>query len=425
MMCKVTVCSIVVLVLVFTGSAEGETLYVQEHYSTIQEAVDASSTGDTILVEPDIYPENVRVENKSLTIESTAGCFQTTIDGKLKDVCIAFINAGNSALIGFEIVNGRGWLTRGGGIHVGSSSPVITDNYIHSNYSWWSGGGIYVEIGAPIIKDNIISDNYLYDGFGGGIYAGFSNVTIERNVINGNLADDNGGGIALESCSNISIESNKILENYSTIGGGIFLSNVAGTIRNNFIGGNSSIDSGSGIYLDTETYLDLVNNTICGNKSNNFFTGCMHCSDSTVYILNTIFWHDTGRQNYRRYEISLESTNGYPTFCRVEFSCIEGVEDSILVGSGCTLDWRDGNFSADPLFKNEANHDFHLRSHSACIDVGLIDPLRLTQLDIDGEPRIMAGNVCQGFDWPLVDVGADEYNWRQNPWQKPVLKNHP
>jgi hypothetical protein len=49
-------------------------------YSTIQEAVDASSSGDVIKVCPGTYTENVYVGTSNLTISSTGGASVTTVE---------------------------------------------------------------------------------------------------------------------------------------------------------------------------------------------------------------------------------------------------------------------------------------------------------------------------------------------------------
>ena len=48
---------------------------------TIQAAIDAATSGDTVMVAPGIYLENISFELKSITVRSTQGADVTTIQG--------------------------------------------------------------------------------------------------------------------------------------------------------------------------------------------------------------------------------------------------------------------------------------------------------------------------------------------------------
>jgi len=67
---------VIVLALVigvlFCGTASADTLKIGSSgcdYTKIQDAVDNASVGDTVLVYNGIYAENVKINNKDLTIE--------------------------------------------------------------------------------------------------------------------------------------------------------------------------------------------------------------------------------------------------------------------------------------------------------------------------------------------------------------------
>jgi len=62
------------------AEASPATIYVPDNYSTIQAAVDAASPGDTIIVYPGTYNENVDVNKDHLTIKSENGADSTIVE---------------------------------------------------------------------------------------------------------------------------------------------------------------------------------------------------------------------------------------------------------------------------------------------------------------------------------------------------------
>ena len=169
-------------------------------FTSIQSAIHASSNGDTVLVHPGTYVENINYIGKSIrvcSLEATTGdstyISRTIIDGNRNGPCVAFLNAEqNATLRGFTLTNGTGYIandehTRGGGVLIrntymtGSSISLtnceITGNYaglgagisstnaslclsglnIHHNYSLAQGGGIHI-VGASTIVPNIVFD---------------------------------------------------------------------------------------------------------------------------------------------------------------------------------------------------------------------------------------------------------------------------
>ena len=66
-------------------------------YTLIQEAIDASMDGDTVLVWPGTYFENIHCEDKSITVGSLTLAtndlgyiYQTIIDGKQTGSCFLY-----------------------------------------------------------------------------------------------------------------------------------------------------------------------------------------------------------------------------------------------------------------------------------------------------------------------------------------------
>jgi hypothetical protein len=84
-------------------------------YCAIQTAIDATVDTDTILVAPGTYFEKINFNGKTITLKSTAGPNQTTIDAAgLNDSVVKCINneTPNTILQGFTITGGTGRYNR-------------------------------------------------------------------------------------------------------------------------------------------------------------------------------------------------------------------------------------------------------------------------------------------------------------------------
>lgn len=207
---------------------------------TIQSAINASATGDTVLVETGVYFETINFYGKSIVLLSGNGPDSTIISAERNPhtPVINFVSGEDTCAIisGFTIRNGSA--SQGGGIVCRFSSPKIQNNIIVQNRAAL-GAGIYCSDGSnPIIKNNIITRNVSYGGMfygGGGIYIKDSgNITISENIISENSAYD-GGGILVSDSSYVIIVNNEIAENsISHSGGGIY----CGTGSKSIIKGN-------------------------------------------------------------------------------------------------------------------------------------------------------------------------------------------
>lgn len=251
---------------------------VPAQYSTIQAAINASANGDTVLVSPGTFFENINFRGKKIVLTSeyyvtqnTASIYATVINGSTPSQpdsgsCVIINNGEDSTTVlqGFAITGGTGtkW------------------NDEHSAGLYREGGGILVQYSSPVIKDNIIYNNVINNVTGvnstggGGIRIGDSYVRFYNNIVMNNSARY-GAGIVLNYCGG-EYKNNIVCSNYGSYqygaGSGFWLNGHftrATIIENNTVAGNSATASISGIFGNGAVAATIQNNIIWGNTSPN------------------------------------------------------------------------------------------------------------------------------------------------------------
>ena len=344
--------------LMFPSDAFSDILQVPITYQTIQEAINASKPGDTIIVRPGEYrlaPENITIREKNLTLKSASGAAKTIIVGGGNSSVISLSEGCRAVIDGFTItaINEKGIsVLRGGGIYCApSSSPVIINNIITGNNAVF-GGAVYCDrLSSPVIANNIISKNTA-ERFGGGIFSYRASPIIYNNRLMENEAANSGGGI--------------------------FCNRDFPRITHNIIWKNKA-NHGGGISCDWSSSA-MINDTITANMA--FYGGGIYIANiakASVRMTNLILWHNKDDLYY----------DALRPASRPEYSNI---------GDG---DFRglNGNISADPLFVDPENGDFHLRPGSPSIDTGNQEPI---YKDPDGSRNDMG---AYGGPQGLVNFG--------------------
>ena len=171
-----------------SGSREiAQVLSVPGDYPTIQACIDGAAAGDTCIVAPGTYVENVSFAGKAVTVAGESGPEETVIDGSGSATVVTFAGGelSDSVLDGFTIANGGV-----SGISCASSSPTITDCIVTGN-SGSQGGGISLSSSGAAVSGCTITGNDATNG--GGIYLWASSATITECRIEGNSAWAGGG----------------------------------------------------------------------------------------------------------------------------------------------------------------------------------------------------------------------------------------
>ena len=132
-------------------SAFAATINVPADQPTIQAGINAAIPGDTVLVAPGTYIENISFLGKAITVQSSGGPGVTVIDGNSTTNVVIFSSGEGlgSVIEGFTITKGVN-----GGIYCSNTSPTIINNIITANTT---GSGIFTTGGptsTPLIKNN-------------------------------------------------------------------------------------------------------------------------------------------------------------------------------------------------------------------------------------------------------------------------------
>jgi len=295
--------------------ASAQVINVPGDYGTIQEGINAAAGGDTVLVTPGTYYENICFMGKAIIVASdfinsgdTNDVNNTIIDGSTaanpdSASVVYFIDSEdtNSILQGFTITGGTGtFMTTfqaqvGGGVYAYNSgckllNNKIIENHVESDLAGAVGVSVITFFDGTwaVIRDNVIKYNtsvaHGFSAFGGGLSA-TSNALIENNVIVYNVISNDseyadGGGIELEKVTseipevlirNNIISHNEIQGTIESFGGGINSFYVPAVIINNEISNNTitAVDFtyGGGIHVTGSAEGITIRSNVIENNS--------------------------------------------------------------------------------------------------------------------------------------------------------------
>ena len=396
----------------FGPFAQAAILHVPSEQATIQSAINVAANGDTVLIAPGTYFENINFYGKAITVTSEQGPAGTIIDGGSAGPVVTFAasESTQSVLSGLTLQHGQASSAayNGGGIRIQNASPTISGNVITNNTAGSNGGGISVQSGSPVITNNTIANNGqipgwtggvgggLYisgtgaalvigntiannletDGSGGAIGINASSPVIQRNIIRGNSAYSQGGAIYIINNSSASVVENLIVNNAGGTGGGVYWLVPSGggppSLVSNTFSGNSASTQGSAVYASGfGSSARLIDNVIVSSAgASALYCDGTYSSAPPIVKANDVF--ATVGAAYAGYCNSLTGTSG--------------------------------NISVDPKFRNPGADDYHLLSASPVIDAGISDP-SLLSTDLDGNVRVQDGD---NNGTAVVDMGAYE-----------------
>ena len=424
--------ALVLTLLCASPSFAQNIIHVPADAPTIQAAIDAAHSGDTVLVAAGTYNENIDFKGKAITVTSGAQSFAeaaSTIINVVGDGAGVTFHTGETSsatLNGFTVENGHtnpADCTVGGGIYITGASPTISNNAIRNNENY----GLYIaDQASPLILANNLKGTYhtnfdltschtLIGVSGGGNGTTLMNAgspQIVGNVIEENgdttegAAYSQGAGINIFNANEVLIKDNIIRNNTATEDGAILaqgfqaLALVQNLIYGNVPSGNSEGNGTQltilGPFLST-TYPTLTetNNTIYGaGESVLLFFGPSR-------IENNIFANPipaTGSQNFSGGLLC--DVNALKSPFTVQNNDIF----TLGVSSPYACNFPGNNINADPKLRDPASGDFHEQQFSPTVATGDLNAADIPAADLDKKAR----TVCN-----TIDMGA--YELRPHP----------
>ena len=361
-------------------ATHGAPLVVPTDYPTIQAAIDASASGDTVFVLPGVYGGyGIEFGGKDVALLSTGGPGETLIGGPL-----LFTGGETAAAVvdGFRINVPYGGY--GEGILCSyASSPTIRNVWASGGFAWPDAGGfagpIYIDgASSPVFENCRFWDNSAWMG-GAAVIDEASSPKFVDCIFNGNDAGFGGAVCVLENSSptfrrvvfvDNRARSTDDTEHGSTpgFGGAVYVRDSDPLFEDCEFSGNRADDwgmifghGGGGLYLSNSSPT-LVRCTISGNGAdpdNGPTGGGVHMAGASAPHFDAciVAFSEEGAG------ILAETPESQPSFsCCDVFGNAGGDYLGFADPTGA-----DGNISADPFFCDLPGGDYSLAGYSPCL----------------------------------------------------------
>ncbi len=430
-----------------------QTLRVPQDFPTVQTAINAASSGDTVLVSPGTYPENLTVDTKPITLRSTAGAATTILDGQQLGPVLKVTGVSGllTTIDGFTFQNGVvppppsiSPVLTGGGLYVVNSGLTVSNSVFRSiigpsvlashstlrlsnsivtttDGSPCTNAGVGQHSGVTLTGDSVITTN------GAPVPS-----MLFGNTISGDGTFCAGGAIELEGITVPTVIQNNILHN--NLGGVGAISApfhlVQNLIYDNGLGAVSIEGPRSSNPSTGPATTTLINNTMVNNHTSqdtlngpfvteiNILNAAAQVALSNNILVGTTQYALLSCQSESQYT----TTNDTPLL--LDHNDLFNTTSGLILSGTCFPNLAsplsaNGNLSVDPRLSSST--DLHPLATSPVIDAGLNladDPLT----DLDDNPRLADAS---GKGYPVVDLGAFERPAPTSPTLASALQLQP
>lgn len=255
---------------------------------TIQEGLCQAAVGDTVLVWPGVYAENI-VHRSGVTLLSRSGHHETIIDGQGGKCIKADHCASGTRVVGFTLSNGGS--LEGGGVWVVNNSEIeIAHNLVINHNVEFGGAGVWVQrYSHALIHHNRFENTTSHLASAIAVIV-FSSADIRNNVFANNTSAAHGAAIGTHK-SHVVVVENLFINNQSAGDAGTvdFFKSTGQVFNNTFVGNSGGPDGASGVAVRGATSHVSITRNLFANHTG----GPVLLTESCQEVTCNIFWQNS------------------------------------------------------------------------------------------------------------------------------------